>query len=133
LRIAGNIMSKAQSIGNWVVIGLLAFAFGAAGTEKLMGVEMVHHSFSVLGLPEWFGYFIGVCEILGAIGQFIKQLSSTAATGLLLIMLGAIGYHLTYDPFSAVVPALVLAGLSAYVIVARKAEAFWNADKAVAV
>ena len=63
----------------WAAIGLSALAFAAAGVAKLMGVPMVHASFANMGLPSWFGYFIGICELAGAIGLLIRRLSGLAA------------------------------------------------------
>lgn len=91
-------MTKLKKYGLWAVMILTGLAFLAAGTAKLMGVPMVHHSFEVLGLPAATGYFIGACEIAGAIGLFIKRLSSLAAIGLAIIMVGAMYFHLNYDP-----------------------------------
>lgn len=117
-------MNKANNttwtVVTWIVITLLALAFAAAGTGKLMGVEMLHLSFANLGLPRWFGYFIGACEIAGAIALFIRPLSGLAAAGLSAIMLGAIYYHLAFDPIIAAVPAIVLALLAAMISVIRK-------------
>ena len=117
-------MNKANNttwtVVTWIVITLLALAFAAAGTGKLMGVEMLHLSFANLGLPSWFGYFIGACEIAGAIALFIRPLSGLAAAGLSAIMLGAIYYHLAFDPISAAVPAIALALLAAMISVIRK-------------
>ncbi len=112
--------TTARTMGTWTVITLLALAFTAAGTGKLMGVEMLHLSFANLGLPSWFGYFIGACEIAGAIALFIRPLSGLAAAGLSAIMLGAIYYHMAFDPISAAVPAIVLALLAALISVIRK-------------
>jgi uncharacterized membrane protein YphA (DoxX/SURF4 family) len=117
-------MNKANNttwtVVTWIVITLLAMAFAAAGTGKLMGVEMLHLSFANLGLPSWFGYFIGTCEIAGAIALFIRPLSGLAAAGLTTVMLGAIYYHLAFDPIGAAVPAIVLALLAAMISIVRK-------------
>jgi len=121
----GTIMNKfttIKTVATWSVITLLAFSFAAAGTGKLMGVEMLHLSFANLGLPSWFGYFIGACEIAGAIALFIRPLSGLAAAGLAAIMLGAIYYHVNFDPISAAVPAIVLALLATLVSVIRKTD-----------
>ena len=87
-----------------------------------MGVPMVHQSFADLGLPGWFGYFIGVCEIAGAIGLYIRRLSGLAAAGLGIIMIGAVYYHVTYDPPQAAIPAIVLLLLSAYIFTQRRED-----------
>jgi len=119
-------MNKFKTIATWIVITLLAVSMGAAGIGKLMGVEMLHQSFVNMGLPLWFGYFIGACEALGAIALFVKKLSALAASGLTVIMLGAIGYHITFDPIVMAVPAIVLAALAAIVFLLRKQDSLFS-------
>lgn len=110
-------MTNSQS--NWRVLAprlLLALPLMAAGVAKLAGVPQLHASFAVLGLPAWFGYFIGAAELSGAVALFIAPLRLLAASGLVLILLGAFYFHLMHTPLSQGLPALVLLGLSALVI-----------------
>lgn len=100
-------MNKFKHYGLWAIIGLTALAFLAAGIGKLMGVEMMHQSFATLGLPVFFGYFIGACEVAGAIGLLIKRFSSLAAVGLGIIMIGAMYYHMQFDPKGFIAAALL--------------------------
>ena len=109
----------------WAVIGLTSLAFAAAGIGKLMGNPAMHASFAKLGLPGWFGYFIGCCEIAGAVGLYVRNLSALAASGLAIIMIGAVGYHVAYDPLANGIPALVLLILSATMVAKRRGDAFW--------
>jgi len=118
-------MRDKKAIGTWIAVILLALPIGAAGVGKLMGVDMLHQSFKLMGLPEWFGYFIGLCELSGAIGLLIPRLSATAAAGILMIMLGAIGFHVAFTPLSAGVPALVLGLMATAIIFARKNDSVW--------
>lgn len=117
-------MNKFKQYGLWAVMGLTAAAFLAGGIGKLMGVEMMHQSFAMLGLPVAFGYFIGVCEVSGAIGLFIKKLSSLAAIGLAIIMMGAMYYHIQYDP-KGFIPAALLFVFSIIIFFARKKDSFF--------
>jgi len=107
---------------NWAIIAFLVLAFGAAGSAKLIGVEEMHNSFRVLGLPEWFGYFIGASEVAGAIGLLVRKLSAAAGAGLAIIAISAVGYHVAYDPLTAAIPALTLGVLSFVIVFARKAD-----------
>ena len=100
-------MNKVKQYGLWAIMALTALAFLAGGVGKLMGVEMMHQSFATLGLPVLFGYFIGVCEVAGAIGIFIKRVSSLAAVGLGLIMAGAMYYHIQFDPKGFIAAAVL--------------------------
>ena len=106
----------------WVLAasGVLALMVGAAGIAKLMGVPMVHVSFATLGLPVWFGYFIGAAEVAGAVGLFIRPLAHWAALGLAIIGAGAVYYHVAHTPISQGVPALVVLVLSVIIFFARR-------------
>lgn len=102
-------------------------AFAAAillmgGIAKLAGVPEVHRSFAALGLPNWFGYFIGACEIAGAIGLFIRRLSALAALGIAMIMSGAVYYHVAHTPVVQGAPALVILLISVYIFARRRSE-----------
>ncbi len=122
-------MKKAE-IGTWAIIILAALAFGAAGIGKLMGVPQLHASFAAMGLPQGFGYFIGLCELVGAIGLLIRPLSALAASGLIAIMLGAIFFHVQYEVASHALPAIVLTFLLVIIIRMRRSHALWFPGKA---
>ena len=109
----------------WAVIGLMSLAFAVAGIAKLMGVPELHATFAKIGMPAWFGYFIGACEVAGAIGVYLRKLSALAAAGLAIIMIGAVGYHVTYDPLEKAVPALVLLIIADLVVAKRRTDGFW--------
>ena len=84
-----------------------ALIFAAAGIEKLAGTPLLHYSFAVMGMPEWFGYFIGTCELSGAVGLLWPQTRKLAALGLAIIMVGAIFFHIKYA-IQSPIPAVVL-------------------------
>ncbi|MEM7471574.1 MAG: DoxX family protein [Pseudomonadota bacterium] len=115
-------MHAIKKYGIWVAIVLAGAAFIAAGSAKLSGVEMMHQSFADMGLPSWFGYFIGACEVAGGIGLFIRPLSGLAALGLACIMLGALYYHITFPPVSAGVPSAVLLIIVALIFSVRRKD-----------
>ena len=78
----------------WIVQGLLAALFLFAGAAKLgMPIEEMA---AMTGLPGLFIQFIGVTEILGALGLILPGLlrirpglTPLAAAGLVVIMIGA--------------------------------------------
>lgn len=106
----------------WVCIGLTSFAFVAAGGAKLAGVEQLHQSFAQMGLPGWFGYFIGLAEVLGGVGLWFRRFSPAAAAGLLIIMFGATYYHAAYDSIANAVPAVLLSLLLVAILTLRKKQ-----------
>src|SRR5215472_15540259 len=83
----------------WIVQGLLAGLFLFAGSTKLIlpiDVLMSMGSPNQIALPGSFIKFIGMVEVLGAIGLVLPRLlrirpglTPLAATGLVIIMTGA--------------------------------------------
>ncbi|WP_196158031.1 DoxX family protein [Reinekea sp. G2M2-21] len=114
-------MNRAKIWGLRVIIALTTFAFVSAGSFKLMGNEMMHASFLAMGLPVWFGYFIGAAEIAGGIGIWFKKLATWAGAGLSIIMIGATYYHLVYQQPSAV-PAVVLGVFAALIAASHRKQ-----------
>lgn len=111
----------------WSVQGLLAALFLMAGGMKLAMPleEMVAQS----GLPGPFILFLGVAELLGAVGLILPQLlrikvglTPLAALGLVIIMAGATVIGLASpDPMTALFP-LVTCLLCAFVAYGRRTQ-----------
>src|SRR5258706_9272257 len=85
-------MSKARTL--WILQGLLAALFLFAGGTKL--VLPIEEMTKQVPLPGLFLRFIGVAEVLGAIGLILPGLlhirpglTPLAAAGLVIIMIGA--------------------------------------------
>ncbi len=109
----------------WIIQGLLAALFLFAGVMKL--VMPIAAMTQEMPMPGWLLRFIGVCEVLGGLGLVLPSLlkirpglTTLAALGLLLIMLGAVVLtYLSGGPVQALIPTCV-ALLLAFVIYARK-------------
>jgi len=109
----------------WVVAGLLAAAFLAAGLTKVTSPreKLLERMAWVNDFPQSQVKAIGALEVLGAIGLVLPALTKIApvlvplaATGLVLTMAGAVVVHLRRgDGFGAAVPSLVLGLLSLFV------------------
>lgn len=108
-----------KSVSLWIVRGLLAFAFVGAGGAKLYGVPLMVEEFEQMGLGQWFRYFTGSLELLGALLILVPSLAAFGALLLICIMIGATIMHLFVIGGSPV-PALVLLCLSAVVAFARR-------------
>lgn len=92
----------------WAAMAIITIVMLMGGVMKLTGNPMATTSFATLGLPGWFALFIGICEIAGAIGLWIKRTSVMAASGIAIIMVGALYYHVVHTPIAEGVPALVV-------------------------
>ena len=105
-------MSKGQKILLWVISILLTALFLFAGLPKLL---MPAKMLSQWVYAPWFLTFIGVCEILGAIGLLIPRLAALAASGLSVIMIGAVytlvTHHLTKELPVPIVVFFLLMGI----------------------
>lgn len=106
-------------------VGWTTLVMVAGGAAKLTGHPMAHAPFAALGLPPWFGYLIGICELAGAAGLWFRQTSQIAAVGVAGIMLGAIYYHLSYPPLPAGIPALLVL-LSTALIATNGGSGLWS-------
>jgi uncharacterized membrane protein YphA (DoxX/SURF4 family) len=120
-------MSKARTWGLWIAIILGVLAYAGAGGAKLVGTAQMAESFARFGLPLWLMTFIGACEVAGAVGLLIRPLSSWAALGLAVIMVGAVVLHLRYDGIGPVLPAAALLILMGYVAWQRRSDALFMA------
>jgi uncharacterized membrane protein YphA (DoxX/SURF4 family) len=84
-----------MNLALWIVQGLLALIFLFAGGVKFVPNQQTSNQIPVL-LQGHFLQFIGVCEVLGAIGLILPRLlrirpglTPLAAAGLVIIMIGA--------------------------------------------
>ncbi len=107
--------SRLSKYATYGAVALAALAFGGAGIAKLMGVEAVHASIAAAGWPVTITYIIGVLEIAGVIGLFVKPVRVLAALGLVATSIGAFLFHVVYTPIGEGIPALVLLALTAFI------------------
>jgi uncharacterized membrane protein YphA (DoxX/SURF4 family) len=91
----------------WVLQGLAAFAFLAAGGFKLAAAPAMVEVFAKLGAGQWFRYLTGALEVIGAVALLVPRAAFYGAVLLAIVMIGAIVTHLAVLGGSPV-PALVL-------------------------
>ncbi|HVZ22495.1 MAG TPA: DoxX family protein [Vicinamibacterales bacterium] len=119
-------MRRRQNTGLWIVQGLLAAAFLLAGGSKLVMSAAQMASPGPAQLPVGFIRFIGVCEVLGAVGMILPGatgirpgLTPLGAAGLVIIMLGATVVNILNGMAAFAMPTLVLGLMAAYVAYGR--------------
>ena len=109
----------------WVLQVLLALAFFAHGGFMLFPpaamVEQMNAS-----LPRWFQLFLGVAEVLAAMGLTLPGLTriqpwlvSCAAAGVMFVMICATVYHLTRGEVSSAITTVVLLAMATCVAYMR--------------
>ena len=111
--------SRRRVIGAWIVQGILAAAFLAAGGAKLAGVPMMVQIFDQIGMGQWFRVVTGLVEVAGAVALLVPGLAALGAAWLGTTMFFAILTHLFILPGSAL-PALVLLALNVLVVWLRR-------------
>jgi uncharacterized membrane protein YphA (DoxX/SURF4 family) len=108
----------------WIVQVLLALLFLFGGGVKL--VLPIEEMTKQISLPGLFLRFIGVCEVLGAIGLILPGLlrirpglTPLAAAGLVIIMIGATVLTLASGPVTPALLPFVTGLLAAFVAYGR--------------
>ena len=111
----------------WIVQGVLAALFLLAGGSKLVMTAEQMAAPGPIQLPVIFVRFIGVCELLGAIGMIAPGvtgirpgLTPLAAAGLVIIMCGATVINIMNGMAAFAIPTAVLGLLAAYVVYGRR-------------
>ncbi|MFE4824828.1 DoxX family protein [Streptomyces sp. NPDC056704] len=117
-----------MNIALWIIAALLAAAFLFSGLFKL---ALSHEKYTAAqdwaaGAPRWAPHAIGALEVLGAIGVVLPAMVNIApvlvplaATGLALVMAGAVTVHLRRGELPALAPSAVLLILAAIVAYGR--------------
>jgi len=113
-----------MNYGLWIVQGLLALMFLWVGGMKL--ILPVEEMTKQMPMPGLFLRFIGLCEVLGALGLILPRLlgirpglTRLAAAGLVIIMIGAtVVMLMNVEVAKALIP-LVVGLLSAFVAYGR--------------
>jgi putative oxidoreductase len=113
--------TQSSTITDWVLrIGVGVFFF-AIGFEKFTAGPQSEwvRIFAQIGWGDWFRYFTGAVETLGALLMLVPKTTLAGTALLAAAMLGAILAHCFKlgDPFSSVIP---LALLVLIVVVGRK-------------
>ena len=109
----------------WVLQALLALAFFAHGCLLLFPPASIVAQMNA-SLPRWLQLFIGVAEILAAVGLTFPGLTriqpwlvSAAAAGLMIVMICATIFHLMRGEVSSAITTAVLLAVATFVAYMR--------------
>ena len=101
---------------------LLTLAFLGSGIMKLTGGEDIRQGFEHWGYPVFFMYVIGLCEVAGAVGLWLRRFSYAAKVCLIILMAGAVATHLVFDSLTEAVPPIILILLIALTLMLHRKE-----------
>jgi uncharacterized membrane protein YphA (DoxX/SURF4 family) len=114
----------------WILQALLSLIFLFAGGSKLvMSTEAMEKMSppNSIHMPGLFIKFIGVCEVLGALGLVLpgitnirRSLTPLAALALIVIMIGAVVVTVMGPGFGVAIPPLITGVLLAVVAYGRR-------------
>jgi uncharacterized membrane protein YphA (DoxX/SURF4 family) len=116
----------------WTLQGLMALLFLLSGSMKaLHPLEEVSKRMAWANdVPAWFVRFIGIAEVLGALGLILPAftgilpwLTVAAAVGLVIVMLSAGVLHASRREFSSLGITVLLLALVLVIVVGRLAVA----------
>jgi len=107
--------------GTWVLQGIVAAAFFAAGSAKLAGADYMVELFNDIGVGQWFRYVTGTVEVAGALALVAPGLIWLGGLGLGTTMIFAVLTHV-YVLHTSPVPAIVLGSLDALIVYLRRDE-----------
>jgi len=99
---------------------LLAGLFFVAGGAKIGG--WIDGQFGTWGYSPGFAVLIGVFEVVFAIALLIDRAATWGALGLMAIMIGAIGTHLTHGEYVMAIAPIVVFMLLGFVAWGRGPE-----------
>ena len=115
-----------MNIALWVVQVLLAAAFFAHGWMLLSPPPQIAEQMNA-SLPRWFQLFLGVAEVLAAVGltlpgltKILPWLVTWAAGGIMIVMVSATVFHLMRAEISSAAITLVLFAMAAFVAYMRQ-------------
>ena len=109
----------------WVVQVLLALAFFAHGWLFLFPPAAVAEQMNA-SLPRWFQLFLGVAEVLAAVGltlpgvtRIMPWLVTAAAGGIMIVTVSATAFHLVRGEMSSAAITLLLLAMATFVAYMR--------------
>jgi len=110
----------------WIMQVLLAAAFFAHGWLFLSPPPEIAQQMNAT-LPRWFQLFLGVAEVLAAVGltlpgltKILPWLVTWAAGGIMIVMVSATAFHLMRGEVSSAAITLVLLGMATFVAYMRQ-------------
>ena len=114
-----------MNITLWILQVLLAVAFFAHGWLLLMPPPEIAAQMNA-ELPRWFWVFLGVAEVLAAVGltvpgltRILPWLVPAAATGVIVVMVAATVWHVVRGEWASAGITAVLLAMAAFIAYAR--------------
>lgn len=99
---------KTKKYVTLALLGLVSMQFGAVGLLKIGSFGPLYGQLAALHINHTGGLLIGIAEVLGVIGLWVRPTRRLALLGLLMLAVGAIAVHVgAVQPLSAMIPAIL--------------------------
>jgi uncharacterized membrane protein YphA (DoxX/SURF4 family) len=124
IRTANDVLAtpaKASNLALWTLQVLLALAFVAAGSGKLLGSADMIALFEAVRIGQWLRYVTGLLEVVGAVLLVVPGKTAFGAVLLAGVMAAAVVAHLAVLHTAATAP-LVLFALAAVIAWGRRSQ-----------
>jgi hypothetical protein len=109
----------------WVLQVLLALAFLAHGWILIVPPASIVDQLNA-SIPRWFQLFIGIAEIVAAVGLILPGLTRIqpwfvywAAVGIMIVMVSATVFHVARGEISSAITTMVLLAIATFVAYMR--------------
>jgi hypothetical protein len=109
----------------WVLQVLLALTFFAHGCLFLFPLAAIADQMNA-SLPRWFQLFLGVAEVMAAVGLTLPGftriqpwLVPCAAAGIMIVMISATVFHLVRGEVSSAITTVVLLAVATFIAYMR--------------
>jgi uncharacterized membrane protein YphA (DoxX/SURF4 family) len=107
---------------------ILAYLLGVAhvifGVTKLAAVPTLVEQFHAWQLPSWMLYFVGVAQLLGGIGFFVRNIRLPSSFAMGLVMIGATVTVLASGHERAVAPLTILLAALCFLVAGHRLVQF---------
>lgn len=103
---------------------IISLVFGLAGLAKILGLQFEVQAFEQWGFPAGFMYFVGILELAGAIGIWLRKLAPFVALCLGGLALGALITRLLFMEWVAAVVTFAVLAITLHFVWIRRRELF---------
>ena len=115
-----NSRSRALTTALWVVSVATAGMFLMAGTPKLAGAPQMVALFDAIGVGQWFRYFTGIVEVVGALMLLVPKATLVGVGLLVCTMVGALLVHMLVTGVGPQTVAVVVLLLMLFAVAIRR-------------
>lgn len=124
-RLNGRYSNESTAMSTlWVERIIISLVFGIAGLAKVLGLAFEVEAFERWNFPVGFMYFIGILEVAGALGVWMRKLAPFAALCLAVLAVGAVATRLVHAEWVAVVVTALVLAISLHFVWQQRRDLF---------